>query len=69
MTPDIEMVNGWFDQLLDGAIQETEASLSNEHVWELGYMGEDEPNSHTQNIVNLKRYLELLRAVKRDARI
>ena len=34
MQPDIEIVNGWFEQLLDGAIQETEASMSNEHLWE-----------------------------------
>lgn len=68
MQADIEMVNGWFDELLDDAIRETEAAMSNEHLWELSYEGED-PNPHSQNIVNLKRYKDLLQAVKRDARI
>lgn len=68
MQADIEMVNCWFDELLDNAIQETEATMSNEHLWELDYDGED-PNPHSQNIANLKRYKDLLQAVKRDARI
>lgn len=33
MCPDIEIVNGWFEQMLDEAIQETEAAMSNEHIW------------------------------------
>lgn len=66
MQADIEMVNCWFDELLDNAIQETEATMSNEHLWELDYEGED-PNPHSQNIANLKRYKDLLQAVKRDA--
>ena len=37
MCPDIEIVNGWFEQMLDEAIQETEAAMSNEHIWELAY--------------------------------
>lgn len=28
MRPDIEIVNGWFEQMLDEAIQETEAAMS-----------------------------------------
>lgn len=56
------------DELLDGAIQETQADISNEHIWELRYEGE-EPNPHTQNIVNLQRYKELLQTIKSEARI
>lgn len=68
MDYDIDLINGWLDELLDGAVQETQAKISNEHIWELGYEG-DEPNPHTQNIVNLQRYKELLQAIKSDARI
>lgn len=69
MQPDIEIVNGWFEQLLDGAIQETEASMPNEHLWELAYEGDEAPNPHSQNLANLKRFKELLQAVKRDCMI
>lgn len=68
MNADIEMVNGWLDGLLDNAIQETDAVISNERIWELAHDGE-EPNPHSQNIVNLERYKQLLEAIKRDARI
>lgn len=70
MDYNVDMINGWLDELLDGAIQETQSKISNEHIWELGYEGEGgEPNPHTQNIVNLQRYKELLQAIKKDARI
>lgn len=68
MSFDVEVVNRWLDDLLDGAIQETNAQLSNEHIWELGYSGE-EPNPHAQNIANLSRYKELLQAIKATAKI
>lgn len=69
MCPDIEIVNGWFEQMLDEAIQETEAAMSNEHIWELAYEGDEAPYPHSQNLANLKRYKELLQAVKRDCMI
>lgn len=68
MRYDVDMINGWLDNLLDGAIKETQTEISNEHIWELGYDGKG-PNPHTQNIVNLQRYKELLQAIKKDARI
>ena len=69
MCPDIEIVNGWFEQMLDEAIQETEAAMSNEYIWELAYEGDEAPNPHSQKLANLKRYKELLQAVKRDCMI
>lgn len=48
MCPDIEIVNGWFEQMLDEAIQETEAAMSNEHIWELAYEGDEAPNPHSR---------------------
>ena len=40
-------------------IEEIKGTISNEHLWELGYDGE-EPNPHTENIETLKEYLEML---------
>lgn len=68
MSFDVEGVNRWLDNLLDGAIQETNAQLSNEHIWELGHTG-NEPNPHAQNIANRTRYKELLQAIKATAKI
>lgn len=40
-------------------INEIPDTIKNEHLWELGYDGED-PNPHTQNIENLKEYRKRL---------
>ena len=46
--------------MLDKEINEIPDTIKNEHLWELGYDGED-PNPHTQNIENLKEYRKRLK--------
>lgn len=45
--------------MLDQEINEIPDTIRNEHLWELGYDGED-PNPHTQNIMNLEEYRKRL---------
>ena len=40
-------------------IEEVKGTISNERLWEKGYNG-DEPNPHTENIMSLIEYLEIL---------
>lgn len=54
-----EMVKFWFEELYKKEIEEIKGTISNEHLWELGYNGE-EPNPHTENIERLKEYIEAL---------
>ena len=55
-----EMVKFWFQLLYEKEIENAKVSISNEHLWELGYDGED-PNPHTENIERLKEYIEALK--------
>lgn len=55
-----EMVKFWFEELYKNEIEEIKVAISNEHMWELGYNGEEPVNPHTENIELLKEYLELL---------
>jgi hypothetical protein len=54
-----ETVKLWFEELYKKEIEEIKGTISNEHLWELGYDGE-EPNPHTENIAVLQEYLERL---------
>ena len=54
-----ETVRFWLEELYKKEIEEIKGTISNEHLWELGYDGED-PNPHTENIEVLKEYLEVL---------
>ena len=54
-----ETVKFWLEELYKKEIEEIKGTISNEHIWELGYDGE-EPNPHTENIEVLKEYLEVL---------
>lgn len=54
-----ETVKIWFEELYKKEIEEIKGTISNEHIWELGYDGE-EPNPYTENIEMLQEYLELL---------
>lgn len=47
------------NKLIDDEINEIPDNIRNEHLWELGYDGED-PNPHTQNICNLEEYRKRL---------
>ena len=55
-----EMVKFWFQLLYEKEIENAKAYISSEHLWELGYDGED-PNPHTENIERLKEYIEALK--------
>lgn len=56
-----ETVKIWLKVLYENEIKEIQGTISNEHLWELGYNGE-EPNPHTENIEVLKEYLEVLKS-------
>lgn len=59
-----EMCKCWLIQMFESEIDEAKCNLSNQHLWELGYDGEDE-NPHTQNIEDLKEYIEILENYKK----
>ena len=54
-----ETVKIWLEGLYEAEIRETKVAIENEYFWELGYDGE-EPNPHSENIRQLKEYLEVL---------
>lgn len=54
-----EMVKFWFEELYKKEIEDAKCDIRNEHLWELGYDGE-ELNPHTENIERLKEYIEVL---------
>ena len=54
-----EMVRIWLEQLYEKELSEVLGALENEKVWELGYSG-DEMNPHTENIENLREYIDTL---------
>lgn len=54
-----ETVRIWLEELYKKEIKRAKGSISNEHLWELGYNGE-EPNPHTGNIEILHEYIEVL---------
>lgn len=54
-----EMVKFWLENLYKNEIKNAKGTISNEHLWELGYNGE-EPNPHTGNIEVLHEYIEAL---------
>ena len=54
-----ETVRTWLEELYSKEIEEIKGTISNEHLWELGYDGED-PNPHTENIEVLAEYLDVL---------
>lgn len=54
-----ETVKIWLIHLYEKEIIESRDTLSNEHIWELGYDGE-EPNPHTNNIADIQEYITVL---------
>ena len=52
-------VKFWLENLYRDAIEKARGTISNEHLWELGYDGE-EPNPHSGNIVLLHEYIDVL---------
>ena len=45
--------------LINGELKELNGTIRNEHIWELGYEGDD-PNPHTDNIEKLVAYRDVL---------
>lgn len=55
-----EMIKIWLKALYKNEIEETEMTINNEHLWELGYDGDEPINPHTENIEMLKEYIKVL---------
>ena len=60
-----ETVKIWIEELgnptkeeIKAEIEEVKGTISNEHIWELGYNGNENP--HTESIIVLMEYLEVL---------
>lgn len=57
----------WIEELGDPTVEEIQAeieevkgAISNEHLWELGYDGNEPMNPHAENIMALMEYLKVL---------
>lgn len=68
-----ETVKIWLEELgnptaeeIKAEIEEVRVAISNEHLWELGYDGEEPYNPHTDNIIALMEYLEVLEDMLND---
>lgn len=55
-----EMVRLWIERLYKDAIENAKEDIRNEHLWELGYSGQEPFNPHTENIKMLKEYIDIL---------
>lgn len=55
-----ETVRIWLEELYKKEIEEAKGTIENEHIWELGYDGNEPINPHTENIEVLKEYIEVL---------
>lgn len=68
-----ETVKIWLEELgnptaeeIKVEIEEVRGTISNEHLWELGYDGKEPLNPHTENIEVLMEYLEVLEEMLRN---
>ena len=55
-----EMVKIWLEELYKKEIKDAKDTIKNEHMWELGYNGKEPVNPHTENIMVLEEYIEVL---------
>ena len=55
-----ETVKIWLEELYKKEIEDVKGTISNEHLWELGYNGSEPVNPHTENIESLTEYLGIL---------
>ena len=62
-----ETVKIWLEELgnptkeeIKAEIEEIKGTISNERLWEKGYDGKKPFNPHTENIMTLMEYLEVL---------
>jgi hypothetical protein len=68
-----ETVKIWLEKLgnptveeIKTEIKEVKGTISNEHLWELGYDGEESMNPHSENIMILNEYLEALEEMLKE---
>ena len=68
-----ETVKIWIEELknptveeIKKEIEEVKGTIRNEHLWELGYDGEESMNPHTENIIILNEYLVALEEMLKD---
>ena len=68
-----ETVKIWLEELgnptaeeIKAEIEEVKGTISNEHLCELGYDGKEPINPHTENIMVLMEYLEVLEEMLSD---
>lgn len=68
-----ETVKIWLEELgnptkeeIKAEIEEVRGTISNEHLFELGYEGKEPWNPHTENIGVLMEYLEVLEEMLND---
>ena len=52
--------------LVKKEIEEVKGTIRNEHLWELGYDGEEPMNPHSENIMVLMEYLEELEEMLKE---
>lgn len=55
-----ETIKLWLIDMYNREIEETQSSISNEHIMELGST-DSAQQSHTQNIETMQAYLEVLK--------
>lgn len=65
-----ETVKIWLEELgnptkeeIKAEIEEVKETISNERLWEKGYDGKEPFNPHTENIMTLMEYLEVLEEI------
>ena len=58
-----ETVKIWLEELYKKEIEDAKGTISNEHLWELGYDGNESVNPHTENIAVLMEYIEVFEAI------
>ena len=68
-----ETVKIWIENLenptveeIKKEIEEVKGTIRNEHLWELGYDGEEPMNPHSENIMVLMEYLEELEEMLKE---
>lgn len=61
----MDRISIWWNEMLEKEIEEFKGAVSNEHLMELGYSGE-ESNPHTQNIVIMQTYISQLESAKKN---
>lgn len=55
-----ETVKFWLEELYKKEIEDAKVDIKNQHLWELGYNGDEPVNPHTEAVELLKEYIEVL---------